>query len=97
MGESVLFDVGDTGVLVSANVTAGWDQFTSKDVDKGRRSGTVGSNDGNTGSERALEGNVANLGLGGTGVLEAHVGGTNDSLGLGLETLEVTKLSEVES
>ena len=96
MGESVLIDVGDMDVLVSVNITPGWDQFTSKDVDQGGLSGTVGANDGNTGSERAQEGNVANLGLGGTGVLEAHVGGTNDGLGLSLDTLEVARFGEFE-
>lgn len=96
MGESVLLNVGDTDVLVVVDLTLGGDKLTSQDVDKGGLSGTVGTNDGNTGSERTLEGNVLNLGLGGTLVLEAHVGGTENGLGLGLDTLKETGLGELE-
>lgn len=96
MGESVLLDVGDTDVLVGVDVTDGWDQLTSEDVDESGLSGTVGANDGNTGAERALEGDVGDLGLGGTLVLEAHLVDTDDGLGLGLDTLEETGLRELE-
>jgi hypothetical protein len=94
--ESVLLDVRNTNVLVVVDLTGGGDKLTSQDVDKGGLSGTVRTNDGNTRSERALEGDVGNLGLGGTLVLEAHVGGTEDSLGLSLDTLEETGLGELE-
>ena len=96
MSESVLLDVGDTDVLVLVDVSGGGDKLTSEDVDKGRLAGTVGANDGDTGTERALEGNVLNLGLGGTGVLEGHVVDTDNGLGLGLDTLEETGLRELE-
>jgi hypothetical protein len=96
MCESVLLDVRNTDVLVVVNFTRGRDKLTSQDVDKGRLASTVGTNDGNTGTERALEGNVGNLGLGGTLVLEAHVGGTENGLGLGLDTLKETGLGEPE-
>lgn len=96
MGESVLLDVGDTDVLVGVDITDGWDQLTGKDVDESRLSGTVGANDGNTGAERALEGDVGDLGLGGTLVLEGHLVDTDNGLGLGLDTLEETGLRELE-
>ena len=96
VSESVLLDVGNTDVLVVVDLTGGGDKLTSQDVDKGRLSGTVRTNDGNTGRKRALEGDVGDLGLGGTLVLEAHVGGTENGLGLGLDTLEETGLGELE-
>lgn len=96
VGESVLLDVGNTDVLVLVDLTLGRDKLTSEDVDQGRLSSTVGTNDGNTGTERALEGDVLNLGLGSTGVLEGHLGGTQNGLGLGLDTLKETGLGESE-
>ncbi|OAR01280.1 hypothetical protein LLEC1_01199 [Akanthomyces lecanii] len=96
MGESVLLDVGNTDVLVLVDLTLGGDEFTSKNVDQGGLASTVGTNNGNTGAERALEGNVGNLGLGCTGVLEGHLGGTENGLGLGLDTFEETGLREAE-
>jgi len=96
VSESVLLDVGNTDVLVLVNVTSSGDKFTSEDVDECGLAGTVGSNDGNTRTERALESDILNLGLGGTRVLEAHVRDTNNGLGLGLDTLEETRLGESE-
>jgi len=96
VSESVLLNVGNTDVLVVVDFTLGRDQLTSEDVDEGRLSGTVGTNDGNTGAERALEGALLNLGLGGTGVLEGDVANTDDGLSLGLDTLKETGLRELE-
>lgn len=96
VGESVLLDVGDTDVLVLVDVTRGWDKLTSQDIDKGGLSGTVGTDDGDTGTERALEGDVGNLRLGGSRVLEAHVVDTDNGLGLSLDTLKETGLRELE-
>ncbi|CAG9977931.1 unnamed protein product [Clonostachys byssicola] len=96
VGESVLLDVGDTDVLVLVDLTLSRDELTGKNVDQSTLTGTVGTNDGNTGTERALEGDVGDLGLGGTGVLEGHLGGTENGLGLGLDTLEETGLREGE-
>lgn len=96
VSESVLLDVGDTDVLVLVDITRGGDKLTSEDVDEGGLSGTVGTDDGNTGTERALEGDVLDLGLGGTFVLEGHVADTDNGLGLGLDTLEETGLGELE-
>lgn len=96
VGESVLLDVGDTDVLVLVDLTGGGDQLTSQDVDEGGLSGTVGTNDGNTGAERALEGDVGDLRLGSTGVLEGHVADADNGLGLGLNTLKETGLGEPE-
>ena len=96
VSESVLLDVGDTDVLVLVDVTRGGDKLTSQDVDKSGLASTVGANDGNTRAERALEGDVLNLGLAGAGVLEGHVANTDNGLGLGLDTLEETGLGELE-
>ena len=96
VGESVLLDVGNTDVLVLVDLTGGGDEFTSQDVDEGGLASTVGTNDGNTRAKGALEGDVLDLGLGGTGVLEAHLGGTENGLGLGLDTLKETGLGEGE-
>ncbi|KAF3396471.1 hypothetical protein F1880_007236 [Penicillium rolfsii] len=96
VSESVLLDVGDTDVLVLVDITGGGDELTSQDVDESGLASTVGTNDGNTGAQGDLEGNVANLGLGSVGVLEGHVVDTDDGLGLGLDTLEETGLGELE-
>ena len=96
VGESVLLNVGDTDVLVLVDLTAGGDQLTSQDVDQGRFTGTVGTNDSNTRAKGHLETNVGNLGTRSVGVLEGHVVDTNDGLGLGLDTLKVTGLGELE-
>lgn len=96
VSESVLLDVGDTDVLVLVDVTSGGDQLTGQDVDQGRFTSTVGTDDGNTGAQGDLEGDVGELGLGGAGVLEGHVVDTDDGLGLGLDTLKETGLGELE-
>uniref|UniRef100_A0A098DMI5 Uncharacterized protein n=1 Tax=Gibberella zeae (strain ATCC MYA-4620 / CBS 123657 / FGSC 9075 / NRRL 31084 / PH-1) TaxID=229533 RepID=A0A098DMI5_GIBZE len=96
VSESVLLNVGDTDVLVLVDLTLGRDKLTSEDVDQSRLAGTVGADNGNTRAQRALEGDVADLGLGGTRVLEGHVGGTENGLGLGLDTLKETGLGEAE-
>ena len=96
VGESVLLDVGDTDVLVLVDLTLGGDELASEHVDQGGLASTVGANDGNTRAQRALEGDIGDLGLGGAGVLERHLGGTQDGLGLRLDTLEETRLGEGE-
>lgn len=96
MCESVLLDVCDTDVLVGVDITRGWDELTGQDVDESRLASTVGANDGNTGTERALEGDVGDLWLWRTWVLEGHLADTDDGLGLGLDTLKETWLWELE-
>lgn len=96
MRESVLLDVRNTDVLVLVDVTGSGDKLTSQDVDESGLSGTVGTDDSDTGTKRALEGDLRDLGLGGTGVLEGHVVDTDDGLGLGLDTLKETRLRELE-
>lgn len=96
MGKSVLLDVSDSTVLVGVDLTSGGEQLTGQDVDKSGLTSTVGANDGNSGRKRALERNVSNLGLGGTGVLEGHVLDLDNSLLLGLHTLKETGLGERE-
>ncbi|PKS05983.1 hypothetical protein jhhlp_007816 [Lomentospora prolificans] len=94
--ESVLLDVGNTHVLVLVDLTSSGDELTSEHVDERGLASTVGADNGNTGAERALEGDIRKLRLLGTGVLEAHLGGTENGLGLGLDTLKETGLGEAE-
>ncbi|GFF58995.1 hypothetical protein IFM46972_11263 [Aspergillus udagawae] len=96
VSESMLLDVGDTDVLVLVDITAGGDELTSQDVDEGGFTSTVGTDNGNTRAQRDLEGDVGELGPGSSGVLEGHVADTDDGLGLGLDTLEETRLGELE-
>ena len=96
VGESVLLDVGDTDVLVRVDISGGWDKLTSQDVDQGGLSSSVWTDDGNTGSEGTLEGDIGNLWLWSTLILEGHLGDTDDGLGLSLDTLEETWLWELE-
>lgn len=96
VGKGVLLDVGDTDVLVLVDLTTGGDELTAENVDQSRLAGTVGTDNGNTRAKRALEADLLDLGLGGTGVLEGHLGGTQDGLGLGLDTLKETGLGEGE-
>lgn len=96
VGESVLFDVCDTDVLVDVDVTLGGDQFTGQNVDKSGFTSTVGSNDSDTRSKRDLEGDIGQLWLGGTWILELHLVDLDDSLGLGLDTFEETWFWELE-
>jgi len=96
VSEGVLLNVGDTDVLVLVDITGGGDQLTSQDVDESGLSGTVGTDDSNTGAKGNLESDVPDLGLRSALVLEGHVVDTDDSLGLGLDTLEETGLGELE-
>jgi len=96
VGESVLLNVGDTDVLVLVDLTGGGNELTSENVDERGLASTVGTNDSNTRSERALESDIGDLGLGSTRVLEGHLGGTENGLGLGLDTLKETGLGERE-
>lgn len=96
VGESVLLNVGDTDILVGVNISGGWDKLTGQDVDQGGLSGSVRTDNGNTGSEGTLEGDIGNLWLWSTLVLEGHLGDTDNGLGLGLDTLKETWLWELE-
>ncbi|SPQ23864.1 1521e1a3-eedc-455a-b5da-4054f20718a4 [Thermothielavioides terrestris] len=96
VGERVLLDVGDTDVFVLVDLTAGGNELAGEDVDQRGLASTVGANDGNTRAERALEGDVGELRLGSARVLEAHLVGTQDGLGLGLDTLQEAGLRERE-
>ncbi|ROW16830.1 hypothetical protein VPNG_01505 [Cytospora leucostoma] len=96
MGESMLLDVGNTDVLVGPDLTLGGDELTGQDVDQRGLASTVGADDSDTRSQRALEGDVLDLGLGSTGVLEGHPAGTQNGLGLGLDTLKETGFGERE-
>jgi hypothetical protein len=96
MGKGVLLDVSNSTVLVGVNLTGGGEQLTGQDVDKSGLTSTVGTDNGNSRRQRALERDVSDLGLGGTGVLEGHVLDLDNSLLLGLDTLEETGLGERE-
>lgn len=68
----------------------------AKNIDKSRLASTIRTDDGNTRSQGDLEGDVADLRLGGTSILERHLVDTNNSLGLGLDTFKETGFRELE-
>ena len=96
MSEGMLLDVGDTDILVGIDITLCGDEFTSEYIDQGRFACTVGTDNGNTRTKGALEGNVGYLGLGGTRVLELHLANSYDGLRFGLYTFKETRLRELE-
>jgi len=94
--ESVLSNVSNTEVGVLPHISFSGDEFTSEDLDDGGFTGTVGTNDGNTGVEGALEGNVVENLLGGVGVGEVDTAHLEDSLVLGFDTFQESGLGELE-
>src|SRR2546421_4382575 len=68
----------------------------AKDIDQSRLASTVRADDGNTGSKGDLEGDVADLRLGGTRVLECHLVDANNRFGLGLYAFKETGFRELE-
>jgi len=94
--EGVLGDVGDTNVGVLGDNTVGGDGLTGQDLDEGRLSGTVGSDDGNTRVEGDLARHVHDGQLGGAGVGKVNVLELDKGLILGLDTVQETGLGELE-
>jgi len=94
--EGVLGDVGDTDVGVLGDNTIGGGSLTGQDLDKGGLSGSVGANDGNTGVQGNLAGHVHDGQLGGTGVGKVDVLKLDESLILGLDTIQETGLGKLK-
>jgi hypothetical protein len=93
--ESVLGNVSDdqVGVLPDLTTLVGLG-LTDEELDEGRLSGSVGTENGDTGGEGDLEGDVVELGNGGGGVLETDVTHLHERLLLGLDTVEERRLCE---
>jgi hypothetical protein len=85
----VLGNVSDdqVGVLPYLSTLVGL-SLSDEKLDEGRLSGSVGSEDGDTGRERDLEGDVVELLGRGGGVLESDVPHLHERLLLGLDSLE---------
>ena len=94
--EGVLGDVGDTGVGVLPDVTDLGLDLTDEELDHGTLTGTVLADAGNTGAEGDLDGNVEESGLVVDGVGEGAAGHLHEGLTLGLDTLDGTRLGELE-
>lgn len=94
--ESVLGDVTDDQVGVLPDFTLGGLSLTDKELDKGRLAGTVRTEDGDTGGEGDLEGDVVELLDLGGGVLEVNVTHLGERLLLGLDTVEQRRSRELE-
>jgi hypothetical protein len=94
--EGVLGDVGDTEVGVLLDLSRVRESFSGEELDEGRLSGSVGSDDSDTRRERDGAGDVLELGLLGTRVGEGAAGHLEDGAGLGANTHERTGRGEGE-
>ncbi|GJC84785.1 hypothetical protein ColLi_07624 [Colletotrichum liriopes] len=94
--ESVLLDVTDTQVGVLLYLTGGGNNLTSKDLDEGRLASTVGADDGYSGRQSKLAGDLAQGRLGSLGVLVGDVGHADDGTGQRLDTGQDTRGRELE-
>lgn len=94
---TVLGDVSDNqvGVLPDLSSEVGL-SLSYEELDEGRLSGSVGSEDGDTGRERDLERDVVELGSGGSRVLESDVAHLHERLLLGLDSVEERRVGELE-
>lgn len=95
--ESVLSDVTDdqVGVFPDFSSLVGFGLSDEK-LDEGRFTGSVGSENGDTGRERDLERDVVKLLNGGSRVLESDVTHLHERLLLGLDTIEKGRVGEGE-
>mmetsp|Transcript_2521 Transcript_2521/g.4014 ORF Transcript_2521/g.4014 Transcript_2521/m.4014 type:complete len:342 (+) Transcript_2521:888-1913(+) len=94
--ESMLGNVGDTGVRVLPDITSLWLGFSDKKLDHGTLSGTVLTNTGDTGGKGDLDSNVEE----GWGIVtwvgEVTTGHLHEGLTLRLDTFDRTRLWELE-
>ena len=95
--EGVLGDVADdqVGVLPDLATLVGL-HVADEELDEGRLAGTVGTEDGDTGREGDLEGDVVELLDGLRGVLEADLAHLEKGLLLGLNTVQERGVGELE-
>lgn len=95
--ESVLSNVSDdqVGVLPDLTTLVGF-SLSDEKLDESRLSGSVGSENGDTGREGDLEGDVVKLLNGGSRVLESDVTHLHERLLLGLDTIEERRVGEGE-
>jgi hypothetical protein len=95
--EGVLSDVSDdkVGVLPDLTTLVGLG-LSDKELDEGRLSRSVGSEDSDTGGEGNLERDVVELLDGRGGVLESNVTHLHERLFLGLDSVEKGRVGELE-
>eukprot|EP00732_Lithocolla_globosa_P000416 Lithocolla_globosa_v1_NODE_125_length_6057_cov_666.534322.p2 type:complete len:681 gc:universal NODE_125_length_6057_cov_666.534322:5564-3522(-) len=94
--ESVLGNVGNTKTVVRPDGTLLRDQFTGQDLDHGRLTSTVHTDDTNTRGQRDTDGDIHDGGLVIGRVSEGNVVHLHDSLTLGVNTLQETRFGEFE-
>ena len=94
--ERVLREVSNTQVGVLLDTTFLGHNLTGEDLDEGGLSGTVATENGDTGRERERAGDVLERGIGSTGVLEAAVGHLDDGTSARADTHEETGRRELE-
>jgi hypothetical protein len=94
--ESVLSNVSNTKVGVLPYITAGGLNLTSKDLDEGGLTSSVGTQNGDTGVQGALKGNALDSRLGGVGILVSGFHHLENGSVLGLDTFQKSGLRELE-
>mmetsp|Transcript_9766 Transcript_9766/g.16099 ORF Transcript_9766/g.16099 Transcript_9766/m.16099 type:complete len:648 (+) Transcript_9766:596-2539(+) len=94
--EGVLSDVGELTVGVLEDSTLARLKFTSKELDHGGLTGTVSTNTGNARGHGDTNIDVLKLGLLAAGVGEGDVSHGHDGTTLGLDTIQRTRLGELE-
>eukprot|EP00123_Amoebidium_parasiticum_P008551 comp18880_c0_seq1/m.20971 comp18880_c0_seq1/g.20971 ORF comp18880_c0_seq1/g.20971 comp18880_c0_seq1/m.20971 type:complete len:624 (+) comp18880_c0_seq1:668-2539(+) len=96
--EGVLGHVGHTGIGVLPHLTGPCvgHQLTGQKLNHGGLAGTVDTDTGHTGGQRAAHSDAAQLGLGGTGVGERDIRHLEDGLALGVDALKGTWCGEAE-
>lgn len=94
--ESVLGNIGNTGVRVLPHISFLGHNFTDKELDHGRLSSSVLSDTGNTRTERHLNSDVEKSGLGVSRISEGTVCHLHECLSLGLHTLDRSRNWELE-
>mmetsp|Transcript_3700 Transcript_3700/g.5375 ORF Transcript_3700/g.5375 Transcript_3700/m.5375 type:complete len:351 (-) Transcript_3700:1910-2962(-) len=94
--ESVLSDVSDTGIGVLPHISNLRLDLSDQKLDHGRLSGTVLTNTGNTRAQTDLNGDIEQSRLFVTGVGKGAATHLHEGLTLGLNTLDRTRLGEIE-
>mmetsp|Transcript_14508 Transcript_14508/g.21671 ORF Transcript_14508/g.21671 Transcript_14508/m.21671 type:complete len:246 (+) Transcript_14508:988-1725(+) len=96
MVEGVLGDVGNTSVGVLPNISDLRFDLTDKKLNHGRLSGSIFSDAGNTGRQRHLHRNIEEGWCLIAWVSESTLGHLHECFTLGLDTLDRTRLGELE-
>mmetsp|Transcript_5904 Transcript_5904/g.10834 ORF Transcript_5904/g.10834 Transcript_5904/m.10834 type:complete len:714 (+) Transcript_5904:2173-4314(+) len=94
--ERVLGNVGETHVRVLLHSSFAWNQLTTEQLNHGRLTCTVGTHDSDTGHQRHEDGHVRQNLTSRVGISEPNTAHLQQRLGLGLDTLQETRIREPE-